>query len=274
MAKIDSEDVVLADVADGIVTLTLNRPHRGNAWNSAVSGRYFSLLQEVARDPEIRVIILTGAGKAFCTGGDAEKLSEVAAQGNAQSVVSLPFWLPLRIGKPIIAAVNGACFGLGLQQALCCDLRFASEDAKFATAYARRGLVAEFGMSWLLPRLIGTGHAMDLLLSARLVRAPEAAHIGLVNRVVPAANLITEATSYARQLADHCSPRSMRSIKRQVYMDLMSTLFSSYGRSEAMLAEAIKQPDFKEGVASWRENRAAAFPSLPEELAFIDFEEG
>jgi enoyl-CoA hydratase/carnithine racemase len=273
MTNTNSDDVVLANVAGGILTLTLNRPDRGNGWNGAVTTRYFGLLQQAARSSEVRVIVLTGAGKSFCVGGDGEKLGEVAASGNAQSTSPLPFWLPLRIGKPIIAAIQGACFGLGLQQALCCDLRFASDEAKFATAYARRGLVAEFGMSWLLPRLIGTGHAMDLLLSGRLVRAAEAAQLGLVNRVVPAGDLMAEVTQYARQLVEQCSARSMRAMKRQLYMDLMSTLFASYRRAEAMLAQAVVQPDFKEGIASWRENRAATFGPLPEELAFIDFED-
>ena len=233
---------------------------------------YFGLLEQAARSPVVRAIVVTGAGKAFCVGGDGEKLASAADEGGATRTAQLPYWLPLRIGKPIVAAINGACFGIGLQQALCCDLRFAADDAKFATAYTRRGLVAEFGMSWLLPRLVGTGHAMDLLLSARLVRAPEAKEMGLVNRVAPAGDLLAEATAYARQLAEQCSPWSMQAVKRQAYLDLMSNLSGSYARSEELLTEAMAQPDFKEGVASWRENRAPAFPPLAEELAFIEFE--
>jgi enoyl-CoA hydratase/carnithine racemase len=268
----DQQEAVFANVAGGVMTITLNRPERGNAWNGAVTAGYFSLLERAARAGDVRAIVVTGAGRAFCVGGDGEKLASAAAEGAAVRTMKLPYWLPLRIGKPIIAAINGACFGIGLQQALCCDLRFAGDDAKFATAYARRGLVAEFGMSWLLPRLVGTGHAMDLMLSARLVRAPEALAMGLVNRVVPADELIAEATAYARQLAGQCSPWSMQAVKRQAYRDLMSNLFSSYERSEELLTEAMAQPDFKEGVTSWRENRAPAFAPLPEELAFIDLE--
>lgn len=266
------EQPVLAETADGVLTITLNRPERGNAWNGAVSNAYFPLLEDAARSPDVRAIIVTGAGKAFCAGGDGEKLSDAAEAGNMKPTAKLPYWTPLRIGKPIIAAINGACFGIGLQQALCCDLRFASEDAKFATAYARRGLVAEYGMSWLLPRLVGTGNAMDLMLSARLVRAQEAQSMGLVNRVVPAGDLMAEATAYARQLADQCSPRSMMAVKRQCYSDLMGGLLESYRRSEEMLAGAMTQPDFKEGVMSWQENRAPVFPPLPGELAFIEFD--
>jgi enoyl-CoA hydratase/carnithine racemase len=266
------QDAVLAEVGGGIMTITLNRPDRGNAWNRAITTGYFGLLEQAARAAEVRAIIVTGAGKAFCVGGDGEKLEAVASADTAAPIAHPSYWLPLRIGKPIIAAVNGACFGIGLQQALCCDLRFAGDDAKFATAYARRGVVAEFGMSWLLPRLVGTGHAMDLLLSARLVRAPEAERIGLVNRVVPAADLLAEATAYARQLVEQCSPWSMQAMKRQCYGDLMSSLPASYARSEKLLTEAMAQPDFREGIMSWRENRAPAFPPLAEELGIFDYE--
>jgi enoyl-CoA hydratase/carnithine racemase len=273
MTGTPQDDTVLADVSEGVMTITLNRPDRGNAWNGAMTAGYFGMLERAARAPEVRAIVVTGAGKAFCVGGDGDKLAEAAEAGAAKSTVPLPYWLPLAIGKPVIGAINGACFGIGLQQALCCDLRFASEDAKFATAYARRGLVAEFGMSWLLPRLVGTGHAMDLLLSARLVRAPEALAMGLANRVVPAGNLLAEATAYARQLAGQCSPWSMRAVKRQAWRDLAGDLPASYRRSEDLLKEAAAGADFREGIASWRENRAPAFAPLPADLAFIDYED-
>jgi enoyl-CoA hydratase/carnithine racemase len=272
MSNIFQDEPVLAEVGAGIMTITFNRPERGNPWNGAVVASYFALLEQAARSAQVRAIIVTGAGKSFCVGGDGEKLAAAASDGAFKSSKNPPYWLPLRIGKPIIAAINGACFGIGMQQALCCDLRFAAEDAKFATAYARRGVIAEFGMSWLLPRLVGTGHAMDLMLSARLVRAPEALAMGLVNRVVPSEDLLAESTAYARQLVELCSPWSMQAMKRQCYHDLMSDLFGSYQRSEAMLAEAMTRPDFKEGVQSWRENRAPAFPPLPDDLAFIELE--
>jgi len=266
-----TENTVRSRFDDGVLLLTLNRPDRGNAWNGAMSCACFGALEDAARNPAVRAIVITGAGTAFCTGGDGEKLAEAAASGGATSSTQLPFWTPLRIGKPIIAAINGACFGIGMQQALCADLRFASEDAKFATAYTRRGLVAEFGMSWLLPRLVGTGHAMDLLLSARLVRATEALTMGLVNRVVPADQLLDEALAYARQLASQCSPRAMQAVKRQHWQDLMSSFAVSYARSETLLAEAAASADFREGIASWQESRPPAFPPLAEDLAFIDF---
>ena len=270
MPAIAHDAPVLSHLEDGVLLLTLNRPDRGNAWNGAICRDYFGALEAAAHDPAVRAIVVTGAGKAFCVGGDGEKLAEAAGSADAQLTAPLPYWTPLRLGKPIIAAVNGACFGSGMQQVLCCEVRFASEDAKFATAYTRRGLVAEFGMSWLLPRLVGTGNAMDLLLSARLVRAPEALAMGLVNRVVPAASLVGEAIAYARQLATHCSPRAMQAIKRQCWQDLAGDFNASYARSETMLAEATTHDDFREGVQSWQENRPPVFPPLADDLALID----
>ncbi len=266
-------DPVLAEIANSVMTITLNRPDRGNGWTPMVADRYFELMELAARSPEVRVIVLTGSGSAFCVGGDSEKVQQNSAEATIQRTSKRNYWFPLRIGKPIIAAINGACFGIGLQQALCCDIRIASADAKFSTAYARRGLVAERGMSWLLPRLVGTGHAMDMLLSARLIRAEEAERIGLVNRVVPAENLLDESLSYARQLAERCSPRSMRAMKLQCYLDLMATLSESYERSEEMLDTAVKEGDFKEGIQSWQEKRPPMFPPLPAELALMDFSE-
>lgn len=262
---------VLSEIADGVMTITLNRPERGNAWNRAVSRLYFPLLEQAAHSPEVRAIVITGAGKAFCVGGDGEKLESAAAEGSVKSSVNYPFWYPVQIAKPVIAAVNGACFGMGMQQALCCDLRFASEDARFSTAYAKRGIVAEFGMSWLLPRIVGTGHAMDLLLSARTVRPDEAARIALVNKVVPSGEVLAEAQAYARQLAAQSSPASMRAMKLQCYQDWMSTLMASNERASAMLDVASAAPDFKEGVASWLEGRPPRFPALPADQAFIAY---
>lgn len=265
-----TEPAVLSDISGGIMTITLNRPDKGNAWNGAMARGYFGLLEAAARSDEVRVIIVTGAGKAFCVGGDGEKLADVAETGDIKSAADQPYWFPLSIGKPIIAAINGACFGIGLQQALVSDIRIASEEAKFSTAYARRGLVAEMGMSWLLPRLVGTGHTTDLLLSARLVRAAEAERMGLVNRVVPAADLLSEARTYAGMLVKTCSPFSMRAMKQQMFEDLTARFLDSFEHSKAMLDQAFLAPDFKEGMASWQEGRAPQFPALPDALALID----
>ena len=269
-----TEAAVLFDIAGGIMTITLNRPDHGNAWNGPMARGYFGLLEQAAYDDDVRAIIVTGAGKAFCVGGDGSKLADVAESGDIKSAAAQPYWFPLSIGKPIIAAINGACFGIGMQQALVSDYRIASEDAKFSTAYARRGLVAEMGMSWLLPRLVGTGNATDLLLSARLVRATEAKEMGVVNRVVPADTLLQEARDYAEMLVTNCSPFSMRMMKQQAFADLTRPFLESFDDSVALLDAAFLAPDFKEGMASWQERRAPAFPPLPDDLAIIDLKPG
>ncbi|HEX7858197.1 MAG TPA: enoyl-CoA hydratase-related protein [Sphingobium sp.] len=267
------EQLILYSVEDGVGTLTLNRPECSNGWTVAMGQMYFSQLEQAARDQTVRVIVVTGAGRAFCAGGDGAALQNLAdASGDEASVTTCSYVFPFRIGKPVIAAINGACFGIGLQQALCCDIRIAADDAKFSTGYARRGLVAEYGMSWLLPRIVGTGHAMDLLLSARLVRAPEAERMGLINRIVPAADLVSEAVSYARDIAKHCAPGALRQMKEQAILDLSGTLSDAYARAETMLDQATRSDDFREGVKSWQAQRAPDFPPLDAERAIIDFD--
>ena len=267
-----SADLLVSTLDAGILTLTLNRPERGNAWSGALRRQYFAALDAAANSPEVRAIIVTGAGAAFCIGGDPEDVAEVAASGSVDAGQEQPYWFPCKVGKPLIAAINGACFGIGMQQALCCDLRFGSEDAKFSTAYAKRGLVAEMGLSWLLPRLVGTGHAMDLLLSARLVRAPEALAMGLVNSVVPAAELMPVATGYARKLVESCSPAAMRAIKLQSALDQSATLPEAYARARTMLDAAVESTDFAEGVSSWRDGRPPRFAGLSPELGILDLD--
>ncbi|MCB2078687.1 MAG: enoyl-CoA hydratase/isomerase family protein [Novosphingobium sp.] len=269
------QGTVLVEIANGIATLTLNRPDRGNAWNQAMSREYLGALDAAARSPDVRAIIVTGAGKAFCTGGDGEVLGGVASKGGVgdgdrvNSGGLTDHLLALRVGKPVIGAINGACFGIGMQQALCCDMRIGSEDAKFSTAFARRAVAGEMGITWLLPRLVGTGNAMDLLLSARLVRAPEAEKIGLVNRVVPAADLMAEARATAAEMVAKCAPSSMRTIKAQVWSDLGRGLQEAYDRASELMDAAFASDDFKEGIASWQEGRAPHFPALSGDDALI-----
>lgn len=278
MTEAEGEAPVLAETSDGVMSITLNRPNRGNGWTGEMSRAYLALLDQAARSPDVRAIVVTGAGKAFCVGGDSEILGGIAGSGEiprqdpALPATPSDHLYAIRVGKPIIAAINGACFGIGMQQALCCDVRFAADDAKFATAFARRGLAAEMAMSWLLPRLVGTGHAMDLLLSARLVRAPEAERMGLVNRVVPAAELIDQARAYAVEMAEKCAPSAMRTIKAQAWRDMMSDLFSSYDRAGELMDATFTADDFKEGLASWQEGRAPSFPPLEGDEALIDLD--
>ena len=168
----------------------------------------------------------------------------------------------LSIPKPIIAAVNGACAGLGFVHALMCDLRFAAAGAKFTTAFVRRGLIAEHGSSWLLPRLIGHARALDILLAGRVFLAEEALALGLVNRVVPGDTLMAETLAYARDLAANCSPAAMATIKAQVYRHWEEGLAPSLAESNALMARSLREPDFREGVSSFVERRAPRFQPL------------
>jgi enoyl-CoA hydratase/carnithine racemase len=163
------------------------------------------------------------------------------------------------VPKPIIAAVNGACAGLGLIMTLYCDMRFASDAAVFTTAFARRGLIAEHGISWLLPRLVGIGHATDLMFSARKVGAIEAKEMGLVNRVIPHQVFMDEVMAYARMVAKEVSPRSIREMKRELWNAQFQTLGQAIEAADADMPGSFVSEDFKEGVAHFLEKRAPAF---------------
>ena len=256
-----NSDVVLHDVRDGVALLTLNRPERLNAWTPEMEARYFGLLEEAGGDPAIRVIVVTGAGKGFCPGVDMSALQDIGAGGTfAHS--GKPQTFPLTIPKPIIAAINGACAGLGLVQALMCDLRFAAAGAKFTTAFVRRGLVAEHGISWILPRLVGPARALDLLLSGRVFLADEALAMGLVNRVVAPEAVLDAALEYARELASASSPSAMAAIKHQVYRHYETDLATALRESNQLMAASLTRPDFKEGVAIFVDRRAPRFAPL------------
>ena len=205
----DDADLVLTEVdADGVATFTLNRPGRRNAWTAAMENRYFDVLAAADTDPAVRVAVLTGAGTSFCPGLDMSRLAEVAGRPVDISARRAQY-VPRLFRKPLIAAINGACAGIGLTQALMCDVRFAARGARFSTAFARRGLGAEYGMSWVLPRYVGVGNALDLLLSSRVFEADEAQALGLVNRVLEPAEVLPAARAYARDLARNCSPAAM-----------------------------------------------------------------
>jgi enoyl-CoA hydratase/carnithine racemase len=264
-------------VADRIATITLNRPDKLNAWTAIMEREVRAAVEEAEGDESVRVIILTGAGRAFCAGADMSLLSTVAEKGldaarRAQAVekteskgdgVREDFrrtysYFPA-LTKPVIAAINGPVVGLGLVIALYCDVRFASDTARFGTAFARRGLIAEYGMAWMLPRLVGHANALDLLLSARMIDAAEAMRMGLANQVYPGATFMEKVREYAVELASNVSPRSMRVIKRQVYDAMFETLAGSFERSEQEMLASLQCADFKEGVAHFVEKRAPVF---------------
>jgi enoyl-CoA hydratase/carnithine racemase len=262
----DEPDVVLLGVgADGVATLTLNRPHRHNAWNPALERRFYELLGQADRDDQVRAVVLTGAGRSFCPGVDSQRLDRVAGSAMDLTGRTSPA-ITYMFRKPLIAAVNGACAGLGLVQALMCDVRFAARGAKFATAFARRGLAGEYGLTWLLPRMIGVERAMDLLLSGRTVDADEAWALGLVSRVTEPGEVLAAATAYARDLAENCSPASMALIKHQVLTDLDATYEEAMGRGYRAMAAMAAGPDFREGVDSFLQKRPPQFPPLPGDL--------
>jgi enoyl-CoA hydratase/carnithine racemase len=259
-----TDDVVLYELREpGIALLTLNRPERLNAWNGELATRYFDLLDRCAADDAVKVIVVTGAGRGFCAGADMDTLQGIGnASGGAgaeSAAGGRPQYHTTLIPKPIIAAVNGACAGIGMVQALMCDVRFAAAGAKFTTAFARRGLIAEYGMSWVLPRLVGTARALDLLYSGRVVLAEEAAQMGLVNEVVPPEQLVDHALAYAAELAHHSSPTSMAVMKRQVYGDWERGLIPATNDAIELMKASLRRPDFKEGVASFLEKRLPSF---------------
>lgn len=257
-----SDELVLSDLADGVLVLTLNRPDRLNAWTDELGRRYFDLLEEAERDRDVRVIVVTGAGKGFCAGADFQMLTGIQTGEYTMEQDKRPHTFPTTLGKPLIAAVNGACAGLGMVHALVCDVIFTASDAKWTTAFARRGLIAEYGMAWVLPKLIGQARALDLLLSARTFTGAEAAELGLVLRAVPGEQLLAETLAYARELAEASSPASMAVIKRQVWGDWGRSLDDSRDTAERLMFESFGRPDFAEGVASFLERRAPDFPPL------------
>jgi len=252
-------EVVLRTIDDGVAVLTLNRPERLNAWTGEMEEAWFDLLEDCGAREDVRVIVVTGAGRGFCAGADMDDLQAMGAAGGASERERRPQALPRTIPKPIIAAINGPCAGIGLVQALMCDVRFAAEGAKLTTAFARRGLVAEHGISWILPRLVGPARALDLLLSGRVVLGEEAAALGLVNRALPGDVVLDEALAYARELAANCSPASMAAMKRQVYADLERGADEAVAEADRLMLESLRSPDFREGVQSFLERRAPRF---------------
>lgn len=250
---------VLAERHGSVLCLTLNRPDRLNAWTDELEERYFALLDEAEADPEVRAVVLTGAGRGFCAGADMEDLQDADGLSGAAGRAT-PRCRPLAFPKPLIAAINGAAAGLGLIEALYCDVRFCAPQAKLTTAFVRRGLIAEYGVSWLLPRMVGAGRASDLLLSGRVVLGDEAHRIGLVDEL--AEDPLEAALAYAADLAAHCSPTSMAVIKRQVHDDLGRSFDEAFAVAEEQLVSSFRRPDVGEGVASYLERRPPAFPPL------------
>lgn len=262
------------DVRDGVATITLNRPERLNAWTGRMHAEYRWCLQQAEEDPNVRVTVVTGAGRGFCAGADARALEGQAVAGaydpGTPADLARPgygvrpefdeeFAYHFGLRKPTIAAINGPAAGVGLALACYCDIRFAAEGAKLTTAHGRLGLPAEFGLSWLLPRLIGASRAMELLLSSRVFTAEEAQAIGLVHEVYPAGELMEAVYRYARRLVVGVAPSSLRETRRQVYLDLHRGVAESVAASRALLEEMVRGPDFRVGVAALLAKREPQF---------------
>ncbi|MFN3912368.1 enoyl-CoA hydratase [Hyphomonas sp.] len=267
---------ILTGLDTGVLTITLNRPERLNAWTGLMQTEVETAIRAGGADDAVRCIVITGAGRGFCAGADMNGLQSIQASGGENYQASRPEVerpapspleqaFPGRFGhmfacpKPIIAAINGPCAGIGLILTLFADLRYAASEAKFTTAFSQRGLIAEHGIAWQLPRLVGEANALDLLFTARKFDGAEAERLGLVNKALPGGELMAHVGEVAQHLATQVSPRSVAIMKRQI----RESYFQSYGDSlavaDAEMEASFATHDFKEGVASFVERRAPAF---------------
>jgi enoyl-CoA hydratase/carnithine racemase len=288
-----SYEQILYSDEKGIATITLNRPNKLNAWTRVMAAEVRDAMYKASEDDAVRVIILTGSGRGFCAGADMSELKDASsdetskvtsdenltAEQKASIIMGQKMEEELNpenpdniridfrerysyfmaIKKPIIAAINGPAIGLGLVIPLYCDMRFASEKAVFTTAFSRRGLIAEHGLSWLLPRIVGIPNSLDLLYSARTIDAAEAKEMGLVNRVFPEDEFMKEVNAYASELAESVSPRSMNVMKRQVYHAQFQGLAEALKEADEEFILSMECEDFKEGIAHFLEKRPPRF---------------
>ena len=265
---------VLYEVADPVATVTLNRPEKLNAFTYNTLSEIREAVERAASDPAVVGIVITGAGRGFCAGLDGAVLSETtglgssartraagARGGKSGELPGIFTWL-LAVDKPVIAAVNGVAAGGGLVLAALSDVRFASRDASFTTIFSKRGLIAEHGTSWILPRLVGSGRALDLLWTSRRIDAEEAYRIGLVEYLTEADELLPAARRYVEELAAQASPASLRDTKRLVYSHLGTGYPEAVQEADEYQWASLDRPDAKEGASALAERRQAQFPRL------------
>jgi enoyl-CoA hydratase/carnithine racemase len=269
---------IIYEKQDRIATVTMNRPERLNAFTPVMGAEMKNAMVDADRDPAIRAIIVTGAGRAYCAGAEMSNLSSVA-QGNtrATDAVGTPAtdnrWLDehradyrgqfswvLALSKPVIAAINGACVGLGLTKSLYYDIRVASEKARLGTIFPQRGLAIEHGSSWMLPKIVGLAHAIEMAVTGRLVEAKEALAMGLVTHVVAPELLIPTARQIAGEIADKCSPLGVAQARRLVYRHLFTDLATAVKEDDETMIRMLGSEDFKEGVSAFLEKRAPRWP--------------
>ena len=262
---------------DGIATIWLNRPHRMNAWTGRLHTEYRYLLNQANLDDQVRVIVVSGRGRGFCVGGDSKALTGHADRGaydhGTEADIARPgfgtspefdaaFAYHFGLDKPVIAAINGPAAGVGLALACFADIRFAVPGIKFTTAHGKLNLPAEYGLSWMLPRIVGLGRANDLLLTSRVFFSEEAHILGFVNQLFEPDQLMAETYQYARQLVQQVAPNSLRQTRWQIYRDLHRDVASSVQESEALIESMAKEADFREGTKALVEKRGPKWPSL------------
>ena len=264
------------ELNDGIATIALNRPHRANAWTGRVHTEYRYLLNQADQDPRVGAIVVTGRGKAFCVGGDSEALEGHSKRGGydpgtgpdlaqpgygVSDNFDAAFAYHFGLTKPVIAAVNGPAAGVGLALACFADIRFAIPGIKFTTAHGKLNLPAEYGLSWMLPRIMGLGRANDILLTSRVFLSDEALTLGFVNQLFEPAELLEKTHAYARNLIDSVSPNSLRQTRWQIYRDLHRDVAASVQESEVLLNDMMREADYREGVRAFVEKRPPVWPS-------------
>ncbi len=274
-------ELIKYEVDDPIARITLNRPEQLNAITGSMMAELKHAMGAAERDARAVGILLTGAGRGFCAGADMGGLQATsrgegggrggspfddaeagAIQEMGEENFGVTYNYLMAVQKPIVAAINGPCAGLGFAIAMLCDVRFASDRAVFTSAFVNRGLIAEHGLSWILPRVAGPANALDILWTGRKFYGPEAAQMGVVNRSVPPDRLLDEASNYIRALAERSSPTSLKIIKQQVYRHLMMDTGDALRESNELMAESLGREDFKEGVASFVERRPPRFRRL------------
>jgi len=254
--------VVLRELKDGVLLVKFNRPERLNASTPEMVRLYTEIMLAAADDPEVRAIVVTGEGRGFCAGVDTAYLATISEGGKARAEKLRRHWFPTEIPKPIIAAINGPCVGLGFVMAMMCDMRFAGESAKVGPGFAKLGLPAENGTAWILPRVVGHARAFEILASGRMYAGNELARTGMVNAVVPDTELMAHTMAFAGSLARECSPRSLAAMKTQLFCGYYTDLREADRLSDVMAGFNLKADDIKEAMRARKEKRAPVFQPL------------